>query len=282
MFVGGIVIEDDVDGLLHWNRFLDGIEEADELLMAMALHAPADHLTFEHVEGSKERGGTVTPVVMGHGSGAALLHRQAWLGTVERLDLALLIDGQNHGMGRRVDVEADDVAHLGRELRVVRELERANAMRLKPVRAPDALDVGQAHSRDFRHRAAGPVGRFAGRFGQRQSHDPLGHLWAEGLNPRGPGLIAQQPIDALLGKPFLPAPDNRLALGGVAHDRHRAEPVGGGQHDPGAPDVLLWAVAVTTIASRRLRSAAVTSTTIPVRMAQTRTSRAPWESTSGL
>jgi len=77
-----------------------------------------------------------------------------------------------------------------------------------------------------------------------QSHDPLGHLWAERLNPRGTGLVAQQAIEALLGEPFLPAPDNRLALGGVAHDRHRAESVGGGQHDPGAPNVLLWAVAV--------------------------------------
>ena len=37
-----------------------------------------------------------------------------------------------------------------------------------------------------------------------------------------------------------------------------------------------------TIASRRSRSAAVTSTTIPVRIAKARTSKAPWESTSGL
>jgi hypothetical protein len=36
MFVGGIVVEDDVDGLLRWNRFLDGVEETDELLMAVA------------------------------------------------------------------------------------------------------------------------------------------------------------------------------------------------------------------------------------------------------
>jgi hypothetical protein len=40
LFMGGIVVEDDVDGLLRWNRFLDGVEEADELLMAMALHTP--------------------------------------------------------------------------------------------------------------------------------------------------------------------------------------------------------------------------------------------------
>src|SRR5258706_9126829 len=103
--------------------------------MTMALHTPADHLTFEHVEGSKERGGTVTLVVMGHGAGAALLHRQAWLGTVQRLDLALLIDGQNHGMGRRGDIEGDDVAPPCRGMRGVRELERAGAGRVKTVRA---------------------------------------------------------------------------------------------------------------------------------------------------
>ena len=88
------------------------------------------------------------------------------------------------------------------------------------------------------------MGRFARRFGERQGHDPLGHLRAEGLNARGPGLVAQQAIDAFVGKPFLPAPDNRLALGGASHDRHRAEPLGSGQHDPGAPDVLLRAIAV--------------------------------------
>src|SRR5258707_15688396 len=64
MFVGRIVVEDDVDSLLHWNRFLDGVEEADELLMAMALHTPTDHLTFEHVVGRKESGATVTLVIM--------------------------------------------------------------------------------------------------------------------------------------------------------------------------------------------------------------------------
>ena len=47
MFVGGIVVEDDLHGFPRWNRFLDGVEEADELLMAMALDTPADHLTFE-------------------------------------------------------------------------------------------------------------------------------------------------------------------------------------------------------------------------------------------
>ena len=105
-----------MDGFPPRNSFLDGVEEADELLVTMALHAPADHLALQHVEGGEQRSGAVTLIVMGHGAGAALLHRQARLGAVQRLDLALFIDGKNYGVGRRVDIEADDVSHFGREL----------------------------------------------------------------------------------------------------------------------------------------------------------------------
>ena len=42
-------------------------------------------------------------------SGPARLHRKPWLGTVERLDLALFVDRENNRMGGRIDVEADDI-----------------------------------------------------------------------------------------------------------------------------------------------------------------------------
>ena len=114
VLVGGVVVEDDVDELAGWHLRLDGVEEADELLMAVALHAAADDRAVEHVEGGEQRGGAVALVVVGHGAGAALLHRQAGLGAVERLDLALLVDRQHDRMGRRIDIEPDDVAQLGR------------------------------------------------------------------------------------------------------------------------------------------------------------------------
>jgi hypothetical protein len=50
-------------------------------------------------------------------------------------------------------------------------------------------------------------------------------------------------VDAFLSRPFLPAPDSRLALGGALHDRHRAASAVA-KHDTGAPDVLLRATAV--------------------------------------
>lgn len=54
--------------------------------MAVALHVLADDGAVEHVEGGEQRRRAVALVVVGHGSRAALLHRQAGLGAVECLE----------------------------------------------------------------------------------------------------------------------------------------------------------------------------------------------------
>ena len=92
MLVRGVVVEDGVDGEFGRRSGIDNVEEADELLMAMAFHALADDLAFEDVESGEQGRGAVPFVVVGDCAGAPLLHRQARLGAVERLDLALLID----------------------------------------------------------------------------------------------------------------------------------------------------------------------------------------------
>jgi hypothetical protein len=106
----------------------------------------SDDGAVEDVEGGEQRGCAVTFVVMRHGVGAARLHRQSWLGAVERLDLALFFDRENDRMGGRVDVEADNVLEFLRELRVVRQLERPDAMRGELVSLKDALHRSQAHA----------------------------------------------------------------------------------------------------------------------------------------
>src|SRR5262249_6334301 len=50
MVVGGVVVDDGVDDLARRHLRLDGVEEADELLMAVALHAAPDDLALEDVE----------------------------------------------------------------------------------------------------------------------------------------------------------------------------------------------------------------------------------------
>jgi hypothetical protein len=204
--------EDHVHGLAGRDGLLDGVEEADELLMAMALHASADDLAVQHVEGGEQRRRAVALVVVRHGPGAAALHGQAGLRSVERLDLALLVDGQHHRVGGRIDVEPDDVPDLGGEVRVVRELEGADAVRLEPVRTPDALDIGEADARRLRHGAPGPVGRLARRLGEREGDDPLSPPRAERRHARRAGLVAQKALHAFLGEALLPAPDAVLLL----------------------------------------------------------------------
>ena len=71
---------------------LDDIEEANELLMAMALHVAADHRAVEDVHRGEQRRRAVALIVMRHGSGAALLQRQSGLCAVKRLNLALFVD----------------------------------------------------------------------------------------------------------------------------------------------------------------------------------------------
>ena len=108
MLVGCVVVDDGVDRLLGRHLRFNGIEEADELLVPVSLHVAADDGSVKDVEGGEQRGCAVAFVVVGHRSGAAWLHRQTRLGTVERLDLALLIDRENDGMGWRIDIEERD------------------------------------------------------------------------------------------------------------------------------------------------------------------------------
>jgi hypothetical protein len=65
------------------DRRLDHVEEADELLVAVALHAPADHRSVQDVERGEERGGAVALVVVGHRRAPAGLHGQPRLGAVQ-------------------------------------------------------------------------------------------------------------------------------------------------------------------------------------------------------
>ena len=59
MFVSGIVVDDHVDQLTDWRLGLDRVEETDELLMPVTLHAAANHLALDHVESGKQCGRVV-------------------------------------------------------------------------------------------------------------------------------------------------------------------------------------------------------------------------------
>jgi hypothetical protein len=128
----------------------------DELLLAMPSHVTSDHGSVEHIERDEQRGRAVALVVMGHRPAFSGLERQARLRAFERLDLAFLVDRLLSVEGR-VRVETDDVLDLLGELGIVGELEGANAVRLQPVRLPQALHGAQTDADGFGHVAAGLI-----------------------------------------------------------------------------------------------------------------------------
>ena len=138
----GIVVDDEVKVETLSDLLVNQLEKAQKLPVPMAWHAcPDDLAVLQHVERCKQRRGAVTLVVVGHRSGAALLHRQAGLGAVEGLNLALFIDAENQRLVRRSEIEPDHILDLLGEVLIARDLERLDQMRLQPVRTPDPLDA---------------------------------------------------------------------------------------------------------------------------------------------
>ena len=210
----------------------------------MARHAAADHRAIEHVERCEQRGRAVALVVVRHGAGAALLHRQARLAAVECLDLALLVDRQHQGLVGRVEVKADDIHHLGGEVRIAGQLEAFDQMRLQLVRPPDPLHRGNADADRFGEHARTPMGRGRGPFMQRHIDDPLNHPRRQRRRPGWSCLVPQQPIDPVLEVPITPAADHRLRRANAALDFLRRDPIGQQQHDPRPHGVLLRRIPV--------------------------------------
>ena len=132
--MSSVIVDDGVDGLARGDLALDCVEKGNELLVAMPSHATSDHGSVEDIERGEQSGRAVALVVMGHRPAFSGLERQARLRAVEPLDLALLVDRDDHRVLGRVHVEADDVLDLLGELRIAGALEGANAVRLQPVR----------------------------------------------------------------------------------------------------------------------------------------------------
>ena len=227
-----------MDRLVGRHHAVDGIEEADEFLMGMALHATAEDDAIERVEGGKQGGRAVALVVMRHGPALAGLERQTRLGAIERLDLGFLVDRQHHGMGRRVHIEADNVLDLFSKGGVCGALEGAYAVRLQAVLFPDPLDRAQRQANRLGHRPAGPMGGLARRLGAGQRQH-LGHGGGcDRRFARRPGLVAQQTFHPGLGIAALPAPHRRTADPGAPRHLDDRQPIRREQDNPGPLQML--------------------------------------------
>src|SRR3982074_2732119 len=106
----------------------------------------------------------------------------------------------------RVAVQGDDVFEFLGKFRIVRQLERTDAMRRELVGFENTLHRAQAHSRGFRQHPAGPVGCFSRRRSERQVdyslHGAGRQRWYAGLAR----LVTRQPFDAPPPDPTPPSP----------------------------------------------------------------------------
>jgi hypothetical protein len=79
MLMSGVIVEDGMDYLADGHGALHRVEEFDEFLMSVLVHAMAEHGAVEHIEGGEQsrnaclistseirRGGAVALVIMGH------------------------------------------------------------------------------------------------------------------------------------------------------------------------------------------------------------------------
>ena len=211
--------------------------------MAVALHVAADDGPVEDVERSEQGRGAMALVVVRHGAEPALLQRQARLGAIESLDLALLVERKHDGVGRRIDIEPDHVAQLVDEVRIVRELELPITVRLKPVRLPDAPDRAGADAARPCHQIGGPMGGLAGGSASVSATTRAATSGPSGGMREGRVLSCRRPsMPSFMN--VLPAPDAGLRLAGPAHDLVGADTVGAREDDRRPPSVFLRGVTV--------------------------------------
>ncbi len=136
MLVRGVVVADQVQLLVLGRLAVDLAQEVEPFDMAMALRATGNHGAVQRTHRGKQRGRAVALVVVGHRLRPALLERQPGLRAIQCLHLDLLVAAQHQGMLRRRHIQTDDVFEFLDELRIARDLEGLDQVRLEAVGAP--------------------------------------------------------------------------------------------------------------------------------------------------
>jgi hypothetical protein len=204
--VRAVVVHDQMDIEIARHVGIDGAQKLEELGAAMTPVQFADHLAAGDVEGSEQRGRAVAHVVMSASFGNAGGQRQDGLSTIQRLDLTLLIDTQNHRPNRRIQVQPHDVAHLLDKQWVGGELEGLLAVGLQTKGTPNPSDRRLRHAHFAGHVARAPVRGVLRHRLQCPGYHGI-DLGIVNRPRRSRARRIEQTIQTLLGKPIAPLRD---------------------------------------------------------------------------
>jgi len=176
---------------------VDLFQECQKLRGAMTGQTFADDHVARHVEACKRPRRPVTLVIMGHGAGSALLHRQARLCAVKGLDLALLVDGKHQRLGRRIAIKTHDIRDFRGKFGIFGDFETAHEMGFEAILVPDSLYAGVADAHLPGHPTDAPMRGVDGALPNRLIDDLA-------LDPAGDRLLAGR-----LGTALKQAPRHR-------------------------------------------------------------------------
>jgi len=118
--MGGVIVHDDMNIEVLRYGSLDPIEEPPELGRAMSPIALADDPPGSDVEGGEQGRDAIPCIVVGVSLDLAGTHWQNWLATIERLDLAFLINAEHHSALGRRDIKPDNVSYFFNKQRIGR------------------------------------------------------------------------------------------------------------------------------------------------------------------
>ncbi len=140
------------------NRF----QKFAKLYRSMPTMAFAQHRPSPHIQRRKQRGRPIPDIIMGSPLHLSGPHRQNRLFPIQSLNLRFLIDTQNQGSIRRVQVEPHNIPNLLNKKRILGQLESFRTMRLQSKSSPDSAHRALAHSTLLCHSPGAPVRRVGG------------------------------------------------------------------------------------------------------------------------
>src|SRR5271169_58675 len=189
--VRAVVVQDQMHVQLSGDVGFDRAQERKELLAAMTSMQLSDHAPRGDIQRREQTRRAVALVVMGAPLGQARGKRQDRLGAIQGLDLALLIHAQHHRLGRRIQIQADEVAHLVDKQRIGRELESLGTVRLQPKGTPSAAHRALRDLKLLRKQARAPMRGLARALIERSGDQLLDSRLIELARRTGPRLIEQ-------------------------------------------------------------------------------------------
>src|ERR1700746_837799 len=156
MFMGGVIVQNDVDVLAQRNFAVDLLEKFQPLAVGVFLGGVSDDFALQIIQCGKEGHRTVAIVIMGLGADMPFAQRQTWLGALKSLNLAFLVATEHPCLLGRIEVKTDNIPELRLKVRISGKLKDARQVGFDFVLTPDPLHGRLGNSQLAGHRAASP------------------------------------------------------------------------------------------------------------------------------